>query len=1252
MSVITGRRSSQAKTQQDLEEDNLESAKLITAESELESIIEPRLDYSDPSTFVTYGSAEKYYTAAVDNITNIYPYDGSKYEKTEWHISGSGLDNYLFADKYPRTNGNITISHDGWGDIAASDGDNDDLPEDIEYILIKGGPNTDSSATNLASLFPSDGGKANVIDATESQEANLTMGAGGTTVEFWLKKSGWGLPADSREAIFDMSTPDYDSGDANYARMLISLHNKATADSDMPVVIVSGSVMNTFDFDTALPVGTIVDGEWHHYAISFDETHQTASLYLDGKWAQDKESPHPSTGPVSPITETLNATIGALYKPNSPRFESSLVPAVPGWDKLSGSLDEFRFWKTARTGEEIGINWNTQVYGGTNTDPANTDLGVYYKFNEGIVGTAQDATVLDFSGRISNGTWTGYSAGARSLESAMVESSASAAEFKDPIIYSNHPDVAALRETLRVDGLIYDQQNNASLYNSLPSWIREEDSGQENSLMLTQIMSSYLDTLQNQLGDINKIKDVYYPSGSEKPYNLINRNLRNLGFHTEDFFVDATILERFMDRNNKEELEMKISDVKNFIYQNIYNNLTYIMTSKGAEKSFRNLVRCFGVDDELVKLNIYANGEIYDLEDRYAASVIKKRMISFNNPDRFEATMFQTASTVDASLGYIESSGEFARMNGMTLEGDIMFPRQKPKTEASYFDIPFAKSSLFGMKETNGTDLNWQTPDNADLQVYAVREQQNGASAYFQLTSSQLGINLTSSIFGDVYDNERWVFGVKVRNPAIETDDDYYLEFQGANANNGLIQNSFTLSASLGNTEALALLDANKRIYAGAYKTNFTGSTVDKSDVLVSAARYWGKHVSDTDIDAHAIDAKNFGLKDPNRPVFNASNDMPAIDTLKMQWDFSLINSSSAAGKFEILDSSGGSLEKAATYGDFGSIHNGTGWDFPATSNSVVDVEYVNTLTRVNPEVSNGSDMVQVLTRAQEIEQELSKPTNLVFSIEKSLYQTISDEMIRFFSTVKDFGSLYNNPADKYRNKHAELDIMRRNFFDRMENSPDVNKFYEYFKWIDDAVVAMLRQVLPAGADLIDGSINVIEGHILERNKYKHKVPTYVVTPTINIEGSLTSPSAGAGIAATAVDRCPTCPDRLSEQNLGPWASYPNSEKEYGTALNELPDWVMTDVPTIDENRLDIFNVMRASPNPPATVTVEETLSYMDIQDTVPNVNSLYDPNDRVVISATSVGENTRQHTALPDKVKEHCTTVVTASNYSYPPLP
>ncbi|HAI37433.1 MAG TPA: hypothetical protein DCM40_04480, partial [Maribacter sp.] len=69
---------------------------------------------------------------------------------------------------------------------------------------------------------------------------------------------------------------------------------------------------------------------------------------------------------------------------------------------------------TKRTSEEIGRNWFTNIYGGTNTDKQKysdrhpVDLGVYFKFNEGITGvTATDSVVLDYSGRVSNGSWFG-----------------------------------------------------------------------------------------------------------------------------------------------------------------------------------------------------------------------------------------------------------------------------------------------------------------------------------------------------------------------------------------------------------------------------------------------------------------------------------------------------------------------------------------------------------------------------------------------------------------------------------------------------------------------------------------------------------------------------------------------------------------------------------------------------------------------------------------------------------------------------
>ena len=78
-------------------------------------------------------------------------------------------------------------------------------------------------------------------------------------------------------------------------------------------------------------------------------------------------------------------------------------------------------------------------------------------------------------------------------------------------------------------------------------------------------MSSYLDTLQNSVSEVNAMKDLSYPSGSEEPHSFIKRNIQNLGFDTADFFLDATVLEKFMDRNLNGDLEYKLNDIKNLI---------------------------------------------------------------------------------------------------------------------------------------------------------------------------------------------------------------------------------------------------------------------------------------------------------------------------------------------------------------------------------------------------------------------------------------------------------------------------------------------------------------------------------------------------------------------------------------------------------------------------------------------------------------------------------------------------------------
>ena len=78
----------------------------------------------------------------------------------------------------------------------------------------------------------------------------------------------------------------------------------------------------------------------------------------------------------------------------------------------------------------------------------------------------------------------------------------------------------------------------------------------------------------------------------------------------------------------------------------------------------------------------------------------------------------------------------------------------------------------------------------------------------------------------------------------------------------------------------------------------------------------------------------------------------------------------------------------------------------------------------------------------------------------------------------------------RYEREYRELIKLRQMFFDRISNNPDLEKYVDYFKWIDSAINKMVYQLVPASAEFSDEISNVVESHILERNKYSWKLPT------------------------------------------------------------------------------------------------------------------------------------------------------------------
>ena len=1107
---------------------------------ERESYI-PQVDFSKPENFAIFGSAESYYEDAITRIHVQYPYDGSLKEKLQWRISSSFLDQHLFENDYPRTNGHALLSPTGWGTLQATLGEYGQSDVD-GYIQVKGGPHEDPNNTALSKIYPSEGGTANILDASENRESNLKcdLQNDGFTVEFWLQKDGF-TPADtSKEVLFDLWNGEASSS-AEYGRLTIEISGTSASESPFRITAQSGTAGYFNQQIGASIQGTGSLASWNHYAFSFLSASSgvETKFYINGDLNQNTTL---GTSGINEIAGPLIANIGALRaSPSGTLFAGT---EMEGWGKLSGSIDEFRCWKTKRNAQDIGRYWFTQVGGGTNTDTANTNLGVYYKFNEGITGkTGIDSVVLDYSGRISNGTWVGYESASRSTESAMVLAGSAETEFKDPIIYSTHPDVVSLLSKKRKEGKNYDDTNNSSIYSSYPGWIIEEDSERREGgdlRKLTQIMASYLDTLHLQVESLATLKDVEYISGSindaHRPTPLAQRLLTSRGFIAPEIFTQANILEFFLNRDEKREYDLTLSDVKNFIYQNINNNLVGIYKKKGTEQAFRNLIRCFGIDDELIKVNLYANNYTYTLEDNYKEKTTRKTFVDFADTDRYSATVHQFRNTLNSNtVSFISGSeGSPADLEagvGLTVETEIFFPRKRDISESQYMETPFTQASLFGMHTADSTlsdnDLTWAAADVANFQVSTERSDIFSRHAKFRLTGSAGGFlpELTSSLIQDVYNNERWLVALRLKRSkypfvgAVDgtEDDTYTVNFYGINTKFKETINEFELTGSVTLSQGLDILKNPKRIFAGAHRQNFTGSVLGRSDVKVGAVRVWYDYLSNDTLKAHAVDPLNYGADGAYKKAYLfedhlTTTDIKKIETLALNWDFQTVTGSSASGQFNVIDFSSGSVANSNRHGWISNIvnlqHSGRGFGFVASDTNSVDNRYVYTYKPQLPEVLTNNDTVQILERDDEVFTRDTRPVDFYYAVEKSLYQDISREMLDMFSTVKDFNNLIGEPVNRYRKDYKDLGKLRQLFFERVRNNPDFEKFTDFYKWFDNALNQMIVQLIPASAKISEKLRNVVESHILERNKYQTKYPFFKSALPGEIDGTVNSGDA------------------------------------------------------------------------------------------------------------------------------------------------
>ena len=280
--------------------DQVESSEFVEAKRKQFEEFVPPIDFATASNFAKFGSAELYYEKAFERIHQYYPYDGTLHEKVEFENSSSYLDKYVFDNLYPRTNGYVNF-------------------DESQYITVFGGPHTASIGMDGKPLDSTFDLSMKYDEEKKRTSAFEFRGEDGITAEFWLKPA---IITDQR-AIFHIS------GAAGSGEILLQQQNaqlilKATSGS------ISNETLATFD-------SILESSEWNHYAITLlsGSGGLTTKAYKNGQLFEQQTSTTYNIPHILPTTDSLNMTIGSS--------------SASGVNNFTGSMDEFRFWKTART---------------------------------------------------------------------------------------------------------------------------------------------------------------------------------------------------------------------------------------------------------------------------------------------------------------------------------------------------------------------------------------------------------------------------------------------------------------------------------------------------------------------------------------------------------------------------------------------------------------------------------------------------------------------------------------------------------------------------------------------------------------------------------------------------------------------------------------------------------------------------------------------------------------------------------------
>jgi len=690
---------------------------------------------------------------------------------------------------------------------------------------------------------------------------------------------------------------------------------------------------------------------------------------------------------------------------------------------------------------------------------------------------------------------------------------------------------------------LYDANNKDWLLNTVPEYLKTDPNNEPYQIFLSMIGQHfdnvwiYIKDITNRYNAENSLdkgisRDEVADALKSLGINLYtNSNISDnifysmLGVGPNGNLLPPTGSEVITSYVTSSEATMPADDIKLEYYKRLYHNVPYLLKTKGTRTGLKALINCFGIPDTILRINEFGGSDklastpdlIQDdymvsywndgtqfIEVPWGPSKYQSISSSYNNvvPDTVEFSFRNIDGIPATSSFYTQSLFQVGLLNNFQFGVNLQYnPLSSiPGNPNQYYgDVRLFLSGTQGYAVSDPISLPFFDP--TQWWTLAIKREIGGVN----------GVN----------DNINNTYSVYVKNSLYNYNGGTQIGFAGSSSIyvDGSTSSSYNQSWNFYNTGS----DLNffRGYLGGNINNNIMSPDGTNYKGLLHEFRYWSEPLSESIINIHSQNLNAYASNTPDSSLLNLIYRLPLGNTSQYPSGSQILTDSSSydgsivrqyyisqstissyhpaiSGTFYITSSNSyvsniGSMISGSSVVSHGLFHI-TGskkflseqrYNLIATPSTGLNQAVNNKINIVSENYLTSSLLSKDVT-VQVFNDDISKNSydiEVGFSPADSINSDVSNQL-GYFNIDEYIG----NPSDQYEDTYQDLAKLRKTYFQKYQSSFKLWDFVRLLKYYDNSLFKMIKDFVPAKANLSTGII--VKPHILERSKYKRNKPT------------------------------------------------------------------------------------------------------------------------------------------------------------------